>query len=255
MRSDDVRDTDVRAFLEAMAHEAPAEPVGLTAAVRLARRRIALVWIGVVAVVAAVLGGGALAFDRATDAHLPRPAEPAPVYDAADLPALVIATEAEVARALGDGGVARPLRAFRSREVHPGLLAERFALDTGGLRVAGLQRTFIGWLATPGFGQATGGTDLVSLAMLFANAAAADGGLDVIRADRDEDWTISRATPTTDLGQEGWFVDGRFRGSPALAIVWRSGNVVLFLASEGHFTPGEFHTLAAELDRRADAAR
>jgi hypothetical protein len=242
-------DADIRRFLERMAREAPAQPVGVAPAVRRARHRIAVVWVGTALVVALLAVGIGSIWDRMDDAYVPRPTEPRPVVRS-DLPTLVIATEAEVVRVLGDDGLARPLRAFRSREVHPHLLGDRFALDDGGLRAAGLRWTFIGWLATRGFDQATGGTSLISLAMLFDDPGAAHRGLDVIRADRDEDWTIARSVPTTDLGQEGWFADGRFWGSPTLAIVWRSGNVVLFLASEGHFTPEEFRRLAVEIDRR-----
>lgn len=251
MRETRHADADIRGFLERMAGEAPVEPVGIAPAVLRARRRIAVVWVGAALVVVLLAVGIGWMWDRMGDAYVPRPAEPQPVYVPSDLPTLVLATEAEIARALGDGGVARPLRAFRSREVHPGLLADRFALDAEGLRAAGLRGAFIGWFATRGSDQATGGTTLISLAMLFADPTAADRGLEVIATDRDEDWGIARSTPTTDLGQEGWFVDGRFRGSPTLAIVWRDGNVVLFLASQGHFTPEEFRSLAAEVERRA----
>jgi hypothetical protein len=254
MRETRHADADIRAFLERMAGEAPVEPVGIAPAVRRARRRIAVVWVGSVLVVSLVAAGVGSIWDRMDGAYVPRPAEPRPVYVPSDLPALVLSTEAEVARVLGNGGLARPLHAFRSREVHPSFLEKGFALDAEGLRAAGLRRTFIGWFATRGFDQATGGTTLISLAMLFVDETAADRGLEVISTDRDEDWAIARSTPTTDLGQEGWFVDGRFRGSPTLAIVWRSGNLVLFVASEGHFTPEEFSSLAGEVDRRARSA-
>jgi hypothetical protein len=243
-------DADIRGFLERMAGEAPLEPVGVAPAVRRARRRIAVVWTSTALVVALLAIGIGSIWDRMDDAYVPRPADPRPIRRS-DLPALVLATEADVVRVLGDGGPARPLRAFRSREAHAGLLANMFALDAEGLRAAGLRRTFIGWLATPGCCRATRGTTLISLAMLFPDAAAADRGLDVISVDRDEDWAIARSSPTMDLGQEGWAVDGRLWGSPGLAIVWRSGNVVLFLASQGHFAPQEFRALAAEVDRRA----
>ncbi len=254
MRETELGDPGVRAFLEQMAREAPLEPVGVSTAVRRARRRIAVTWLGLAIVAALVVGGAAVAWDRVDDAYVPRPAEP-PAFTSPELQGLVLATEEDVDRALDGRAIARRLRAFPSREARPNLLSSRLSLDAEALQGAGLQGAYIGWFGTPGFGGTTsGGTDLISLVLRFPDTASADRGLDVIRADGEDDWSIFRPTSTDQRGEEGWVADGRLRGQPALAIVWRRSNAVFFLASQGHFTLQEFRALADEIDRRAVAA-
>jgi hypothetical protein len=253
MRETEFGDPGVRAFLERMAREAPLEPVGVAAAIRRARRRVAVTWLGLAFVAALVVGGAAVAWDRADDAYVPRPAEP-PAFTSPELQGLVLATEEDVDHALDGRAIARRLRAFPSREARPHLLSSRVSLDTEALRGAGLQEAYIGWFGTPGFTPTSGGTDLISLVLRFPDTASADRGLDVIRADGEDDWRIFRPTSMDQRGEEGWVADGRLWGKPTLAIVWRRGNAVFFLASQGHFTLQEFRTLANEVDRRAVAA-
>lgn len=247
-------DTDIRAFLERMALEAPLEPVGVGSAVRRAHRRVLVSWVGVTLVAALAIGGGMLAWERSNDAWMPAPAEPGPTFVSTDLPGLVLSTEFDVRAALGDHGLPRRLNAYRPREVTAGILNGSFSLSASGLAEAGMQGGYLGWFGTPGFGRTEGGTSLVSFVLLFPDAAAADQALDVIYADGQETWNIFRSSPTAGLGDEGWTAGGRLWAAPGLAIVWRSGNAVFFLASQGHFSPEDFRRLAGEVDRRARAA-
>lgn len=245
------RHDDVRAFLSRMAEEAPVEPVGLSAAVRRAHRRIAVTWVGAAVAVSLAIGGVALAWEHADEAWMPRPADPAPVYSAEALPSMVLASRRDVTRTLGTQGIAGRLKVYRPQDVTPGFLQARFSLSAEGLTEAGMRTGYIGWYGTPGFGEREGGTSLVSIAMLFPDADAARRGLDVIGTSGERTWTVFRRTPTVGLGEEGWIADGRLWGRPGLAVVWRTGNVIEFIASQGNFSRAEFLTLAEALDRRA----
>jgi hypothetical protein len=114
-----------------------------------------------------------------------------------------------------------------------------------------MQSAYLSSYSAARFGVGPGGTSLVSLAMRFPDRAGARLGLEAFRLEGERIWTVYRRAPTHGLGEEGFSVDGRVWGTAGLAIVWRTGNVVLFLGSQGHFTPDEIRALADEMDRRA----
>lgn len=251
MHEPETRDAEIRAFFERLAAETPPEARDIAGAVRKARRRIAVAWIGAIVIAAVVIGSIGVAIDRADEAWTPQPAGSGRTFTAGALRELVLSEERDITRLLGASGM--PGRLVRSAPQDASIVTveDITELSRADLADAGMTDGYVGWFSTPAFDSDRGGTSLVSLAMRFPDADHAHRGLMVFRRGVRAVWATGRISPVDGLGDGGFLVDGRIWDSPGLTFVWRVDNVVLFLGSEGHFTVPGFRTLAEEMDRRA----
>lgn len=259
------RDEALVRSLEAIAQEMPPEhlmPPGLPRRVRL---RFVSNLVVSLALVAVATGGGAAAIQRFQDSSAPLPADrplptpsaavtsapplPTAPFGVADLtPALLRPTD--LREALAGAPSARRFEAYAIETWDATTLESSVYTPADALQRSGFVTSRVSTFATPAW--YTGhGKDVVSLALLFPDPEAASRGL----------WVFDPASPfgafdqwsrldASGLGDEGFGTRGRVGDMPTIGYVWRVGNVVLFVASQGSLSPVQLRALADRMATR-----
>jgi hypothetical protein len=256
---------DVRVFLERMASEAsiPSEEGG--AVVRRARRHVGATLVGGALAMALVITGGVAALDavRAWNRTTPLVSEPPPTPTGSPSIAVTGRFGEDDLRDLvlraSDRPTGHGLRHDPSFSEFNGVTSVASTLDvsTSALAQAGLVTAYFnGFLSDAWYDTSAPPkerVDLVSYAILFPDAEAAQAGFELIAAGpaTASGW---RSEPVEDLGEEARASRGLWNDVPTTAIVWRVDNVVLFIASQGYggaIPLDEIRSLAELMDARA----
>lgn len=254
----------VRSF-RAIAEEMPPErlmPPGLPRRVRL---RFLTNLVVALTLVAVATGGGAAAFQRLQDSSAPLPADrPHPTRSAAITSAPPVTTApfglADLTRALlrpndllvalADAPSAGRFEAYGIATWDATTLESSVYTPADALQRSGFVTSRVSTFATPAWYRGHG-KDVVSLALLFPDPAAASSGL----------WVFDPSSPfgafdhwsrldASGLGDEGFGTRGRVGDVPTVGYVWRVGNVVLFVASQGGLSPVRLRALADRMAAR-----
>lgn len=247
MRSDRREDTvDIRAFLERLAGEARIPAEDAPALVSRARRRVAVTVVAATLGVALVAVGGAAALETLRTADHRQPLVSVPPATPTVSP--TVAIEGRFDRGDLEDLVLRPKDrpdAFGLRH-HPdyseyesaAVVAENLGIDADELARIGFVESYINGFISPAWespnAPAERRVDLISYAILFPDADAAQAGLELMGPGptvRASGWTHE---PIDGLGEEGAVSQGTFERRPTVAFVWRVDNVVLFVASQGY---------------------
>ena len=244
--------TDVRRFLAHMASEVPAAPADTERAVRRAKRRLAITSVVAALAIALAIPAGMLLRDAFRPAPAPIPLLPTVrAFTVEDLPRLVLDDEQQVVGLLGPG-VGAQLRWFEGGPIRPAAIASRIFVDGRHLQRAGMLHASMAAYVRPSGAVRDRGTTFVSMAMLFPDAEGTARGLAIFAGEGRDLWADAREVAAGGLGADGIGLEGHIGGSPAISFVWRTGNVLLFVASQGQLTPGRMRAAADAMQERAD---
>jgi hypothetical protein len=245
------RADEVRSFLERMAAEAPTLPLEPGPVLGRARRRVALTIVGGTLLLALAVGGVALGLDRIAGWNRavpgvsvsvspvpPTPASQSPIpitgrFDEKDIRDLVLLASERL------GGYGLRHDASYSQYEDVASVASTLDVSATDLLQADFVTAYFNGFVSDSWWDASAPPkdriDLVSYAILFPDAVAAQAGYELISAGPTTSEVVNwRSSPADRLGEEAKASRGLIAGVPTTAVVWRVDNVVLFLASQGY---------------------